>query len=58
MNVCRNAEDSRNATVIDVPGCNEDRSDNPSTEGARRHLRVIVVINHSANLGVRRVLGK
>jgi len=51
-------QDSKHAMVIDIPGCNEDRSNKPSAEGARRHFGVIVVIDHSTNLGVRRVLAK
>ena len=49
-------QDSENAIVIDIPGCNEDCSDKPSTEGARRHCGIVVVIDHSTNLGVRGVL--
>lgn len=45
-------------TVIDKPGCDEDRSDEPSTEGTRGHHGVIVVINHGTNPGVWGVLGK
>ena len=44
--------------MTDIPDCNEDRSDKPGTEGARGHRWVIVVINHSTDLGVWRVLVK
>ena len=46
----------KNAVIVDVPGCSEDRSDEPSTEGTRRHCGIIVVVNRSANLGVWGVL--
>ena len=44
--------------VVNIPGRNEDRSNKPSTEGTRWYRGVIVVINHSTNLGVRRILAK
>ena len=44
--------------MIDVPGRDEDRSDEPSAEGTRGHRGIIVVVDHSTNLGVWRVLVK
>ena len=44
---------SRGVAMIDIPGCNKDRSDEPGTESACRYCRVVMVINHSTNLGVR-----
>ena len=49
---------AKNATVIDVPGCDEDCSNEPSTEGTRRHGGVIVVINDGTDLSVWGVLTK
>ena len=44
--------------MIDIPGRDKDRSDEPSTEGACGHRGIIVVVNHSMNFGVWRVLVK
>ena len=44
--------------IINIPCCNEDRSDEPSTEGTRGDRGVIVVVDHSSNLGVWRVLAE
>ena len=44
--------------IINIPCYNEDRSDEPSTEGTRRNRGVVVVINHGTNLGVWGVLAK
>jgi len=48
----------KNAMAIDIPGRDEDRSDEPSTEGTRRHRGVIAVVNGGTNLGVWGVLTK
>ena len=44
--------------MIDIPSCNEDCSDEPSTEGTRGYHGIVVVINNGTNLNVRGVLGK
>lgn len=49
---------SRNVMVVDIPGCNEDCSDKPNTKCARGNRGVIMIVNHSTNLGVWRVLAK
>ena len=42
--------------MIDIPGCNEDRPDEPSTECTRRHRWVVVIVNNGTDLGVWGVL--
>jgi len=44
--------------MIDIPGGDEDRSDEPDAEGTRGHRGIIVVVDHSTNLGVGRILVK
>ena len=44
--------------MLGIPCCNEDGSDEPSTEGTRRHCGVIVVVDHSTDLGIWGVLVK
>jgi len=59
MDVRRAAEwGSKNAVIINIPGCDKDCSDEPSTEGARRHSGIIVIVNYGTNLGIWRVLVK
>ena len=45
-----------NTVMIDVPGRDEDCSDEPGTEGTRGHRGIVVVINHSTDLGIWGVL--
>ena len=54
----RCAKDAERLVEFDVPGSNEDRSDEPSTESTRRHHGIVMVINHSTDLGIWGVLAK
>ena len=57
VNVCRRRV-CLVLVMIDIPDRDEDRSDEPSSEGARGHCRIIMIVNHSTNFGVWRVLVK